>query len=127
MVNATIDLQFEPRKVEANDIGRLKKLMATDTDVLHVHFEGPVGLVGAYPSQILKLSTEAFFAVGDWVKVTGDMDGETGMVKKGSIGMVIFTKSNAHLFQCTTEVDWDNGELVTDWSEGGVLSCQDSV
>ena len=65
-MQATTVIDFKGQgKVHDNDIGHIKKLMATDKDVLHVDFEGPVGLVEVYPSQIRKCSPREFFAVGD--------------------------------------------------------------
>jgi hypothetical protein len=79
--------------VEANAIGRIKKLMVADKDVLHVDFEDSAGLVEVHPSHIRKCAPEEFLAVGDWVKATGDIDyNELGMVNQGTFGMVISPK-----------------------------------
>ena len=59
--------------VEANAIGRIKKVIVADKDVLHVDFEDSVGLVEVHPSHVRKCAPEEFLAVGDWVKATGDI------------------------------------------------------
>jgi len=81
-------------KVEANAIGIIKKLMATDKDVLHVDFEDSVGLIEVHPSHIRKCAPAEFFAVGDWVQATFCIDyKEFGIVPKGSFGILISPKS----------------------------------
>ena len=107
VVKATTTIDFKERdKVEVNDIGHIKKLMATDKDVLHVDFQGPVGLVEVYPAQIRKCAPGEFFAVGDWVKATKDLDFESGIVKKGTFGMVISPND-------------PNFGLLVNWTTGG--------
>ena len=116
VVKATTALDFQKQgKVGANDIGRIKKLMTTDKDVLHVDFKDSAGLVEVYPSQITKVAPGEFFDFGDWVKATRALNYlENGTVKEGSFGMVISPKDPKFI----TPKDPKFGLLVN-WAKGG--------